>query len=553
MFQKILKLIKRHKIIAGVIIIALAVGGYYGHKTFSGSKNSIRYVTAAVEKGTLISSVSGSGQISASSQMDLKPKASGYVVYVGVKSGQEVKSGTLLVKIDDADAQKTVANAQTSYDQAKIKLEKMQGLTTEAGILRGIKEKAEDDLSKSYEDGFNTVSNAFLNLPTVMNGFNTIFFSNTLSKNQQNTDWYVDQVSALEGGSKAVTYKNDFNSSYQTAKDKYDEVFNYYKSTSRNSDTQTIESLISETYEATKLIADTVKKAINYIDFVYDLMNKSNISIPSTIPTYQSNLDSYTGTTNTYLSGLLSAKDTIQSNKEALIETDYTITDQETAVKQAASTLVDAKTNLVDYYVYAPFDGIIAEVDVEKGDSASSGTTVATIITKQQTAEISLNEVDAAKIKLGQKATLTFDAINGLSLTGKVAAIDAIGTVSQGVVTYNVKIIFDTQDERIKPGMSVSAAIITDSKQNVLVISSSAIKQQNNSNYVEILVNGAPQQQSVETGISNDTNTEIINGLKENDQIITQTIASTAATKTQSQSSAGGGVRIPGLGGGFGR
>ena len=98
------------------------------------------------------------------------------------------------------------------------------------------------------------------------------------------------------------------------------------------------------------------------------------------------------------------------------------------------------------------------------------------LITKQKIAEISLNEVDAAKVKVGQKVTLTFDAIDGLSITGEVSEIDALGTVSQGVVTYGVKIAFDTQDERVKSGMSVSAAIITDVKQNVLLVPNAAVK-----------------------------------------------------------------------------
>ncbi|MDD5433706.1 MAG: hypothetical protein PHE77_03610, partial [Candidatus Pacebacteria bacterium] len=60
-------------------------------------------------------------------------------------------------------------------------------------------------------------------------------------------------------------------------------------------------------------------------------------------------------------------------------------------------------------------------------------------------AEISLNEVDVAKVKIGQRAIITFDAIDELEITGKVEDVDTIGTVSQGVVSYNVKIIFDTQ------------------------------------------------------------------------------------------------------------
>jgi multidrug efflux pump subunit AcrA (membrane-fusion protein) len=153
-----------------------------------------------------------------------------------------------------------------------------------------------------------------------------------------------------------------------------------------------------------------------------------------------------------------------------------------------------------------------------------------------------------AKVKVNQKVTLTFDAIEDLNITGEVAEIDALGTVTQGVVNYGVKIIFDTQDERVKSGMSVSAAIITDIKQDVLLVPNAAVKS-NNGQYVEVLENNIPRNQTVETGLSNDTMTEITSGLKEGDKVITQTITANT-TQTQTQSSTG--VRIPGVGG-FGR
>ncbi|MDP1629176.1 MAG: efflux RND transporter periplasmic adaptor subunit, partial [bacterium] len=129
------------------------------------------------------------------------------------------------------------------------------------------------------------------------------------------------------------------------------------------------------------------------------------------------------------------------------------------------------------------------------------------------------------------------------------AEIDTIGTVTQGVVNYNVKISFDTQDERVKPGMSVSAAVITDIKQNVLLVSNSAIKSSGSGQYVEVLVNNAPQSRSVETGLSNDTMSEIISGLEEGEKVVTQTITGNTSTQTGTQNS---GLRIPGMGG-FGR
>ena len=125
--------------------------------------------------------------------------------------------------------------------------------------------------------------------------------------------------------------------------------------------------------------------------------------------------------------------------------------------------------------------------------------------------------------------------------------MDNLGTVSQGVVSYNVKIAFDVQDERIKPGMSVSATIILDSKNDVLMVSNSAVKNQNGSSYVEVLVNGVPEKKNVTVGKSNDLTTEIVEGLTEGEEVVTQKISSTASKTTTSQSTS----NKSGVGGGF--
>jgi multidrug efflux pump subunit AcrA (membrane-fusion protein) len=165
---------------------------------------------------------------------------------------------------------------------------------------------------------------------------------------------------------------------------------------------------------------------------------------------------------------------------------------------------------------------------------------------------IPLNEVDVSKVQVGQDVVLTFDALPDLTVAGKVATIDPVGTISSGVVTYNVQIMFDTQDTRVKSGMSISANIITAVKQNVLFVPNAAIKTQGTIKYVQVLVNNVPQQKVVTIGLSNNTSTEIVSGLNAGDKVITQTITTGAAATTSTTS--GSTLRVPGLtgGGGFG-
>ncbi|MCL5010822.1 MAG: HlyD family efflux transporter periplasmic adaptor subunit [Patescibacteria group bacterium] len=569
------KFLSRHKFsLIVVILIVLAIAGYSIYKVENAkTAKETRYVLTAVEKGTITSYVSGTGQVSASQQLDIKAKASGDIVYLAAKNSQEVKEGALLAQLDSTDAQKSVRDAQTNLESAELSLKKLKEPADALSLLQAenslllaqeAKQNAQDALNKAYEDSFNDVANGFLDLPTIMTGLENIFFEKTLDQNQENIAWYVNQASPTnKEKNKADLYKNDFYDLYQKAVSQYNSNFEHYKSASRSSGQQAIEDLINETYETSKTISDTVKAAKNYVDFVENAMEQRKSNIPALVATHQTTLDTYTGTINGRISNLLDAKTAIENSKQTIANSDQSIAEkiaslaklkagadeldiqsQELNIRQKENALADAQEKLADYFVRAPFTGTVAAVNVKKGDPVSSGTVIATLLTKQMVAEITLNEVDVAKAKVGQKATLAFDALPDLTLAGQVAEIDSIGTVSQGVVSYTVKITFAAANNGndIKPGMSISANIITDIKTDVLMAPNSAVKSQGSNSYVEVpeqtedqaqlIVNAngvvlaqPPKQQTIETGISNDTYTEIVSGLAQGDLVVSGTVS----------------------------
>lgn len=557
-FLKIKVYALAHKIISAIAIIIIIYIGYWGYNKFTSTTGETQFITVIAQKGTIISSVTASGQIESSNQIDLKTDVSGAIIYVGAKPGDVVWKGKTLFSIDNTNAQKSIRDAEISLESAKIAFEKFK--------IQNSNENMNADLAKSYDDGFNTVTNTFLDLPEIMSGLNDMFFKSSINSSQWNIDWYEGQVSTTDR-EEAALFKNKFNDSYGIARTSYDKTLSSYKSISRTADGETIETLITDTYNTTELISDAIRNARNYVDFVVDSIGSLDRSTPSIINTNKASLSTYTSETNSHLTSLLSIKTSIKSYQDAFLNGDLDMQSQLLSLKQKENSLQDLKDKLSDYYVSAPFSGMIASVVAKVRDTASG--TLGSIITNQKIATLSMNEVDVAKIKLGQKATITFDAIENLSMTGSVAEIDTIGTVSQGVVSYNVKIAFDTEDAQVKPGMSVSAAIITDSKIDVLMVPSSAIKTQGTMKYIQMFTTplasplvgsqGTPSKETpiqvqVEIGITDDTNTEIISGLKEGEQIISRTITSTTTTTAQTSSLLGG-ARTPNIGGGanFGR
>ena len=219
----------------------------------------------------------------------------------------------------------------------------------------------------------------------------------------------------------------------------------------------------------------------------------------------------------------------------------------------------------------APYSGTVSNVNLVTGmviantssTSSSGGSTVSSqrvaVIKNDATpiVNVTLGETDVPNVKVGQKATITFDSITGKTFTGVVATVDRIGTISSNVTSYGVNIKLDSGSDLILPNMAATADIITDIAVDSLYVPSAALTTQNGATYAKTLVNGAEVDVPVETGISSDTNTVITSGLTEGTVIITGTVTpnspGTSSTGTSVFSSslrgiggAGGAVRVGG-------
>lgn len=200
--------------------------------------------------------------------------------------------------------------------------------------------------------------------------------------------------------------------------------------------------------------------------------------------------------------------------------------------------------------------GLVIAGQTTSSTTSTTSQRLGTILTPNITpqATVNLSEIDAPKVKEGQKVTLTLDALPNQTFTGKVLVVNTSGQVSSGVTTYLATIVFDSSVDSIYPNMGVNAEIIIDIKTDVLLVPSSALQTTNGQTSVQILRNGKTSPVVVGTGSANDTQTEIISGLNEGDSVVTNVInAITNGSQSRSQSSSpfGGNVRI--FGGGPGR
>lgn len=558
MFSKILKQLFKNKFVAAATFLAVAIGGYFAYRAVSVANEPLRYSLAEVEKGSLIVSVSGSGQAAVLDQIDVKPKVSGELIYLSAENGQETKAGTLLAQLDTRDSQKAVREAEITLTNAELELKKIQG-------------KAEESLAAAYDDGLNALTNTFKELLPLMPDLKKMFTQSSYSGGDNDIGYYLHLVRTYNSDSEQLSYWDaDTKQKYLALEKKFDAVKTVYFALNQNSSYEQIETAINQTYETVRLFLDLARQGYNLTQKYQTIIEAENITPPISADTTAEQISQLAELTSLLISrasNLSSIKQSLIDKKEALAKESLDIETQNLNVKQRQYALADAKENLAQHYIVAPFDGLITKVNVKKGDAVSAGTALINLVTRQKMAEIALNEVDAAKVKVGQKATLTFDALPETNVAGRVFEVDALGTITQGVVSYGVKISFDADIEEIKPGMSVTADIITDIKQDILVVPNSAIKSQGNSFYVELVeiseeirqrllsnISGTvlpvpPKLQAVETGISNDLSTEIISGLKEGDIVVVSTISPNNSQTAQTRTSQTQGFQIPGMGG----
>jgi RND family efflux transporter MFP subunit len=248
------------------------------------------------------------------------------------------------------------------------------------------------------------------------------------------------------------------------------------------------------------------------------------------------------------------AKQQLTTAKLGLTSANENLDTASTSVSQAKDT-ADKRT------VTAPVGGVITVLNAQNGQSlsgsgssssgssaasASGSTNSAVEISDLSTlrAQVQINEVDLVNVKVGQSASVTFDALPSAAVSGTVSDIAPTGTNSSGVVTYNVNIALKSVDSRLRPTMSCTADIVSDTHVDALVVPSSAVHTDaaTQKHYVETVdASGSFRQVVVTTGLVVGVQTEILSGVTEGTVVVTS--GSTSSTGSTSTSGTGGAGR----------
>ncbi|VBB05010.1 rnd efflux pump membrane fusion protein barrel-sandwich domain [Lucifera butyrica] len=206
-----------------------------------------------------------------------------------------------------------------------------------------------------------------------------------------------------------------------------------------------------------------------------------------------------------------------------------------------AKSQYDNYVTQLDYYVIkSPIDGVVIGKPTPAGETVvqgiSSAQTLMSIadMSKMQI-KVLVDETDIGKVQIGQAVSFTVDAYTDKTFTGKVTGISKSATTSSNVVYYPVYVDVDSPQGLLYPTMTARVTITVGERKNVLVVPLAAIKDNKGQQYVQVMVNGKPQDTPVTLGLRDDEKVEILNGLSEGSSVVVPDVKPKTSTGNQRQ------------------
>ena len=502
-FSKIFN--KGWKIVVGVVVgILVFVGLYYYFN--QPQPQATRYSTAIVSKASINESISAAGNFVSAKEQNLGFRTSGKITELNANIGDNIKAGQTLAKLDISTLQNTVSQSQIGLDQANNNFANRYKSSNNQYDVANMQEQINTATAKVNSDKAN-LNNYVLTSPKdgVISAIN-----NSVGDSISGTGSpfvVISDSSSL----------NPKNVNFLTS----GKIIEVDVSIGQTVTTGQILGKLDDSSAKTQLSQS--QSSLNVAINNYNNRNKNS----------PNNYDTANLQDQINLAQIKLNNDTNALN-QAILASDID------------GTIVAINNNVGDN-VSGSGNSTPSTTTSSSGNSNSSSGVMTVVDLSTLNINLSVPESDAVKIKSGQIVQITVDALGGKQFVGKVSLIDFKGTTSSNVVSFNTKISVDKLDNAVRPGMSASCNILVNTKDNILTVPNASIKSVNGQKTVQTYNNNVLESVVVTTGISNDTDTEILTGLQEGDVVVTGTI-STGTTRP----STAGGTSLFNLGGATG-
>lgn len=484
------------------VVVAAAAGAVFlisggGNKAAS---RDVTYAETTPVRQDVSNSLSGTGTLNPANTYTVKSLVDGKILTGGFEEGDKVEEGDVLYTIDSSDASTNLEKASIALQQAQRSYDKtvdLQYVRAEVdGTVSSLKVAKGDQVTSGQEVAVIRDSSKML-LNLLFPAADAANFSVG-----QSADVMLDGTfETLKGTITAITGTDELSTGNLLVRTVTIRVNNAGGLTTAQAATASVNgvsSIASATfaYQAERTLTAQAGGTVSAINVQEgDAVSKGDILIE------------LTGDDLT---------ESIQSASESL--------------RSAEISMQNQQDNMSNYTITSPISGTIIEKDAKQGDALTSGSTLCVIYDLSYLEMvINVDELQIGALSVGQKVQITADAVADKTYVGTVTRVSMKGSSSGGTTTYPITIRIDNTDG-LRPGMNANAEIVVAEANNALVVPNAAVirggyvlvskKSPSAANAVEDM--DAPEGYvyvKVETGVSDDSYTEIKSGLQEDDTV----------------------------------
>jgi len=474
----------------GAIVVAFLVVGPSSQSATAQS----RIVT--VEQGVVQSTVSGSGNIQAATQLNLGFKTAGVVEHIYVRTGQQVTPGQLLAELNPQSTEVTLEQAKASLQAGEatlVQLEENGGESSSGSGASGGASGTAGTGATGKAASVTTATAAAATAPSATTAPAATSPAPATSRPTRTSTSATPSPAASTPTSKSGSGTSTSTTSTEKPKQ---------SAATREANLASARAAV----KSDRLAVQSDEQAVS----------NTKLYAPTS-----GTIVSLSGEVGESVSGTGTSK-------------------ASTAASSSSSSGAGAT------------GGSAASRSAGAGSSSSSGSTSASsssfaVLSDLSTMElvVPLSESEIVHVHVGQPATVTIEALEGMKLAAHVVSVATLSTSNSGVVSYNVTFQLDQAAANVKPGMSASAEVVVKQEEGVNV-PTSAISGRS----VTVVSGGKHERRAVVTGLAGNSSTIILSGLKAGEQIALP-IAS-ASSSTSLTSRLGSRLGGSGLGGSLG-
>ncbi len=483
-----------------IVVLLVVAGAFFGLRQLRETRASAATApqTMPLRRSSLIATVNAAGNVSARADTVITFRSAGKVAAVKVQAGDQVAAGDDLMQLDTTDFELDVAKARLSLATAEAQLVKAQQGASAADLaaaqaslqsarenLANVQAGPTQDQIASAQATLQSAQERYQQLQAGPSGNEIASAEANLEKarialQQAQVTYSEDSADPSKAGAAAATY--------QRAILDYDVALANYNLALEGAKASDVQNALAQ-----------VRQAQDTLDKLLASPTESELAAA------QSQV----------------AQAESQVDKLTTGPTDEDLAIAEAQVEQAKLSLQQSERRLAEATLTAPFAGTVTAVNFTVGEYATGAQPAVSLADLSAfVIEVPVAEVDVVRVQPGQPVEISVDALRGVALRGEVSEISPVATITQGVVNYTVKILVREPDPSVRAGMTATVRIVVERKDDVLLVPSRIVDSTGPQPTVPVLRGEAVVSVPVTLGASNETMTEIVEGLSEGDLIV---------------------------------